>query len=68
VRPARQLRIAATVRLLELDALSAAEVLALPPDEGGAGRGLAIGTSLPFEHLRLRAMLLGMMGGPAGGT
>jgi hypothetical protein len=50
------------VRLLELDALSAAKAVASPlPDEGGAEQGLPLAPPLPHEHQRLRGMLLRML-------
>jgi hypothetical protein len=69
-RLARQIRIAATIKLLEWEAISAAKdmpLVPLPDDRGADTKGLAIGSPLPSEHQRLRAMLLGMMGGKAGG-
>jgi hypothetical protein len=60
---ARHIRIAATVKLLELDALSAARVASVtsPDDEGGAVRACPA-PPLPPDHVRLRAMLLRMLG------
>ena len=61
---ARHLRIAATVKLLELDAIAAAArgFQASPlPREGGAERACPA-PPLPSEHARLRKILLAMLG------
>jgi hypothetical protein len=67
----RKLRTWATVKQIEREALSAA-AMDLPsfrlPDDRDVGFGLVPDIPpFPPEHARLRAMLLSLMGGSAGG-